>query len=182
MQRAAWLQTLPDNRQTMKEDARQQKQELRGQERRARRIKVIVGTAVAIGVAAFALSSFLPAAGSSSSDHATAPAGFRRMTIDELKPQFDRGEVILIDVRDQADFLQSHIPGALQIPLSRIEGEIGYLPKGKPIVTYCTCPSEESSGQAAQILEHGGITRVAALQGGFQEWRRRGYPTASGSS
>lgn len=166
----------------MKENVRQQKQELRGQERRTRRIKVTVGTAAAIAVVAFALFSFLPAAGSSSSDRATAPTGFRRMTIDELKLQFDRGEVTVIDVRDQADFLQSHIPGALQIPLSRIEGEISYLPKGKPIVTYCTCPSEESSGQAAQILEHGGLTRVAALQGGFQEWSRRGYPTASGRS
>jgi rhodanese-related sulfurtransferase len=165
----------------MKEDAKRQKQELRGQERRTRRTKVFVGTAAAIAVAAFTLSSFLPAAGSSSSDRATPPAGFHRMTIDELKPQFDRGEIIVIDVRDQADFLQSHIPGALQIPLSRIEGEISYLPKGKPIVTYCTCPSEESSGQAAQILERGGIPRVAALQGGFQEWSRRGYPTASGS-
>ena len=103
------------------------------------------------------------------------------MTIDEFKPQFDRGEITVIDVRDQANFLQSHIPGALQIPLSRVEGEIRYLPKGKPIVTYCTCPSEESSGQAAQILEHGGVTKVAALQGGFQEWVRRGYPTAAGS-
>ena len=182
MRRAAWLHTLPDNRQTMKEDARRQKQELRGQERRARRMKVIVGTAVAIVVAAFALFSFLPAAGSSSSDHATPPAGFRRMTIDEFKPQLDRGEITVIDVRDQADFLQSHIPGALQIPLSRIEDEIDYLPKGKPIVTYCSCPAEESSGAAAQILEHRGIPRVAALLGGFQEWRRRGYPTATGSS
>lgn len=165
----------------MKENAKRQKQDLRDRERRARRVKVAIGTVVAVAVAAFALSSFTPAGGSST-EAITAAGGFRRITIDEFKAQHERGEVTVIDVRDVEAFLQSHIPGALHIPLARIEGEIDYLPQGKPIVTYCTCPAEESSGQAVQILEHRGITNATALQGGLQEWRRRGYPTTSGSS
>ena len=182
MPRAELSQTMPHHHQTMKENARKQNQEVRGRERRERRMKITLGTAVAIAVAAFALSSFRPVRGSSSTEQTASSSGFRRMTIDEFKPRFDRGEVTVIDVRDAADFQQSHIPGALQIPLSRIGGEIGFLPKGKLIVTYCTCPNEESSGAAVEMLEQGGITNAAALQGGFQEWRRRGYPTAAGTS
>ncbi len=162
----------------MKETARRQQQEIRDRSRRSRRVRVTIGTLLAIAVAAFALSSFTPAGGSSK-EPTSAGGDFRRITIDEFKALYERGEVTVIDVRDARDFQQLHIPGALQIPLARIEGEIAYLPKDKLIVTYCSCPAEESSGQAVQILKQGGITNAAALQGGFQKWNARGYPTAS---
>ena len=63
--------------------------------------------------------------------------------------------------------------------MPRIEGEVPYLAKDKLIVTYCTCPAEESSGQAAMILARGGI-KAKALQGGFEEWTRLGYATGAG--
>ena len=88
-------------------------------------------------------------------------------------------ERIVFDVRTMEQFLAGHIPGALHIPVGRIEGEIPYLPKGKPVVTYCTCPAEESSGEAAMILANGGIT-AKALQGGLDEWTRRGLPMKAG--
>ena len=47
-------------------------------------------------------------------------------------------------------------------------------------MTYCTCPAEESSGQAVEILQHAGITEAAALQGGLAAWRKAGYPVESG--
>ena len=31
------------------------------------------------------------------------------------------------------------------------------------------------------VLQHAGITNAKALRGGFREWVRRGYPTASGA-
>ncbi len=110
--------------------------------------------------------------------HATE--AFARVGLDQLKAGFDKNEVTIIDVRDMQSYLASHIPGALHIPVSMIEGEVGYLPKGKPIVTYCSCPAEESSGQAVQILAHAGILNASALQGGFQGWQARGFPTKSG--
>lgn len=105
---------------------------------------------------------------------------FTRMSIDDLKASMDRGEVTILDVRDADSYIAAHIPGSLHIPLARVEGEIPHLPKGKPVVTYCTCPAEETSGAAAAILERGGV-KAAALQGGFAEWQRRGFQVASGA-
>jgi 3-mercaptopyruvate sulfurtransferase SseA len=65
-------------------------------------------------------------------------ASVARITPDELKQKLDRGEVTIVDVRDGNSFVAGHIPGSLNIPFSRIEGEIPYLPKAKPIVLYCT--------------------------------------------
>lgn len=61
-----------------------------------------------------------------------------RIEPDDLLAHLKAGDVTIIDVRDADAFLASHIPGALHIPLARVDGEVPYLPKEKPIVTYCT--------------------------------------------
>ena len=67
-------------------------------------------------------------------EHAAVP----RLSVDELRQKMERGEVTLIDVRDADSFRSSHIAGAVHIPLASVEAQIQYLPKDKPIVTYCT--------------------------------------------
>ena len=104
---------------------------------------------------------------------------FQRVTFDEFKADVDAKAITVIDVRSMEQYLAGHIPGALHIPVPRIEGEIPYIPKDKPVVTYCTCPAEESSGEAAMILVNGGVP-AKALQGGLDEWTRRGLPMKSG--
>lgn len=116
------------------------------------RLVYIVGTVAAVALVAFAIwhatnrkpQTQTPAAASSeptlplptgSQDpNAAAP----RIEPDDLYAHFKAGDVTIIDVRDADSFVASHIPGALHIPLARIDGEVPYLPKGKPIVTYCT--------------------------------------------
>ena len=110
---------------------------------------------------------------------ASAPQTFERITAEELKAAIAAGEVVVIDVRSVEQYDAAHIPNALHIPVSRIEGEIPYLPKGKTIVTYCTCPAEESSGDAAMILARGGIP-ARALLGGLGAWTSLQYPIDTG--
>ncbi|MEO8033402.1 MAG: rhodanese-like domain-containing protein [Acidobacteriota bacterium] len=61
-----------------------------------------------------------------------------RLSVAVLQQRMERGEVIVIDVRDIDSYVASHIAGSLHIPLSYIESELPYLRRGKPIVTYCT--------------------------------------------
>jgi hypothetical protein len=61
-----------------------------------------------------------------------------RIGPEELRQKTVRGEVTVIDVRDAADFQLGHLPGSLHVPLATVEAQIAYLPKGKPIVAYCT--------------------------------------------
>ena len=64
--------------------------------------------------------------------------GVPRSKPEDVLAKLQANGVTLIDVRDKDAYLQRHIPGALHIPLSYIDGEVPYLPKDKPIVTYCT--------------------------------------------
>jgi rhodanese-related sulfurtransferase len=157
-----------------------------------RKLLVLIAAVAVVALVGFAvMRSSAPAApravritpGSAGDSSALPPRMMEAARIEqaELKQLFDQKNVTLIDVRDADAYLASHITGALQIPLSRVEGEMPFLPKGKPIVFYCTCPNDEAAIEAVQILEHAGMHGARALHGGLQEWTRLGFPTASGA-
>lgn len=63
--------------------------------------------------------------------------GVRRITPAELQAAMEKGEAVVIDVRNQAAYQLGHIKGALLIPAEQIAARAGELPRGKTIVTYC---------------------------------------------
>jgi rhodanese-related sulfurtransferase len=116
-------------------------------------------------------------------DHAALEAAIAqvpRISPDALAEELKAGTAVTIDVRDQRAFIDGHIPGAMQIPLNFVEGEIPYFPRDKKLVTYCSCPAEETSGHAVLMLQKGGLTNVAALQGGYDLWVSMKLPTETG--
>lgn len=67
-----------------------------------------------------------------------AMAAAPRIGVDEAKAMMDRGEAVFIDVRDINSFQAGHIPGALQIPLDYVQGEIPWFPGDRMLIPYCT--------------------------------------------
>jgi rhodanese-related sulfurtransferase len=140
-----------------------------------------------VGLVAFAVVHSRPKGGAAAPVNATAPQAVAAPPANvpfieqaEAKKLADANGLTILDVRDADAFLAAHIPGALQIPLARVEGEVPYLPKEKPMVAYCTCPHDEAAIEAVQILQHAGVRDARVLHGGLQEWTRLGYPTAAG--
>lgn len=70
-------------------------------------------------------------------DHA-AESSVRRITAPEVRTALDRGEAVVVDVRDIDSYAAGHVAGAMHIPLEFIESQVPYLPRGKMLVTYCT--------------------------------------------
>jgi len=66
---------------------------------------------------------------------------------------------VLIDVRTVEEFSNGSVEGAVNIPLSTIESQIGTLNKADPIVVFCR--SGGRSGKAKKILDSNGFTNVA---------------------
>ena len=50
------------------------------------------------------------------------------------------------------------------------------IPRDRDVVLYCTCPSEATAAKTAMQLHKLGIERVRPLRGGFDEWKRLGFP------
>ena len=82
------------------------------------------------------------------------------------------GGAVPLDVREPDEFDRGHIGDAVHIPLGFLEGGIGDLPVGKPVLAYCGGGDRAST--AASILERAGVSPVLNLDGGFDAWEGRG--------
>jgi sulfur-carrier protein adenylyltransferase/sulfurtransferase len=104
-----------------------------------------------------------------------------RGEIDEIDPARARDllsedEVALVDVREQGEWDEGHIPGAVHIPRSFLESRIERAApdRSRPVLLYCG--SGNRSAFAAKTLEELGYESVYSLAGGFTDWKRNGFP------
>jgi rhodanese-related sulfurtransferase len=97
----------------------------------------------------------------------------------ELKRRLDAGESIyIVDLRHPLELLPDPftLPGALHVSPEALAARHSEIPRDRDIVLYCTCPSEATAAKTAMTLHKLGIDRVRPLRGGFDEWKRLGFP------
>lgn len=95
---------------------------------------------------------------------------YEQITADEAKKIMDNGEeYILLDVREQDEFDEGHIPGSILIPYTEIDQKAEeILPdKDKQILVYCR--SGRRSKIASESLARLGYTNVKEF-GGIIDW------------
>ena len=94
----------------------------------------------------------------------------------EATQMINRQDALVLDVREQAEFAQSHILNARGLPLSQIEARFGDIEKfkDKPVIVYCA--SGNRSSTAAAALRKHGFSKVFNLNGGFGAWQQAGLP------
>ena len=83
---------------------------------------------------------------------------------------------VIVDVREQHEFEEAHVPGAVHVPRghleSRIEGAVS--DRSKRVILYCA--SGNRSALAAHTLQELlGYEDVASMRGGITLWKDRGY-------
>jgi rhodanese-related sulfurtransferase len=83
----------------------------------------------------------------------------------------ERGEVLLLDVREQHEWDAGHAAGALHLPLGRLHPDA--VPQDRPVVTVCHLGGRSS--MAAQALAGVGYD-VRNLAGGMEAWAQAGLP------
>ena len=119
---------------------------------------------------------------------AQAPAktsGVAFISVEELKTKLVANEsVVIIDVRSSETFANSdkQIKGAIHMKVRRIEHRLTLpplkdVPRDRPVVTYCSCPADESAISAARVFLENGFKNVRALKGGWREWMKVSGPT-----
>jgi rhodanese-related sulfurtransferase len=102
-----------------------------------------------------------------------------RLDPDELKRQIDSGEpVFIVDLRHPLELVPEPytLPGALHFAPDQLAARHHEIPRDRDIVLFCSCPSEATAANTALALVRLGIERVRPLRGGYDEWKRRGYP------
>jgi sulfur-carrier protein adenylyltransferase/sulfurtransferase len=84
---------------------------------------------------------------------------------------------LLVDVREDDEWNEGHIPGAVHVQRGFLESRIEAAAPDRslPIVVYCAGGAR--SAFAAKTLEELGYENVVSLAGGYTDWKRNGYPT-----
>ncbi|MEI2405945.1 sulfurtransferase TusA family protein [Niallia taxi] len=85
----------------------------------------------------------------------------------EKKMEADKN-IVVIDVRENAEFAFNHIPNAISIPLGELENKLNKLNNNDEI--YIVCRTGNRSDLAAQKLTENGFKNVINVEPGMSQW------------
>jgi len=97
---------------------------------------------------------------------------------DELRERLQRGDLVLIDVRPEAEYSAGHIPGAVSIlpnDWARLDELLQTIPPERDIVAYCRGPYCVYADDAIRHLATRGRPALR-LEEGIPDWQRQGGP------
>jgi rhodanese-related sulfurtransferase len=94
---------------------------------------------------------------------------------DELSERLADDGMLVLDVRDEDEYAEAHIPGSINLPYGELPERQSELPRDRVIAAICS--GGKRSGLAASILQREGFERVLHVaDGGVGTWRRAGRP------
>jgi len=106
-----------------------------------------------------------------------SPTRIDGVGMNELFNQLKSQSLFVIDVRPEEEYYESHLPGAVSIPVGEIESRIGELPRDREIVVYCRGELCILADKALDILRANGFT-AKRLNEGLIDWKLAGFPIA----
>ena len=86
----------------------------------------------------------------------------RAITADRLLEDLRLGGAVLVDVRDDEQWVRDHVPGSLHIPLPSLAAAARYLPRTPVVVA---CEDGRRAGTAASVLRRGGHANIWRIAG-----------------
>ncbi len=93
----------------------------------------------------------------------------------EVLERARKGLVTVLDVRPEEEYAAGHLPGAINVPIEKLESYLSKLPKRKEVIAYCRGPYCLMSFEAVEKLRRRGF-KAKRLQDGYPEWRAAGLP------
>ncbi|HEX8053514.1 MAG TPA: rhodanese-like domain-containing protein [Thermoleophilaceae bacterium] len=92
---------------------------------------------------------------------------------ERVKEMLDRGEIVLIDVREQYEWDAGRIAGAKHIELERLAARADEIPRDRPVVFQCRLGAR--SAMATEAFRASGY-EAYNLTGGISAWVDHGLP------
>lgn len=110
-------------------------------------------------------------------DSSATPSPAPEVTTDELASALESG-VFVLDVRENDEYAEKHVPGAVLIPRGQLVGRLAEVPTDRPV--WVICAAGVRSMMAAVELRGAGVDAVS-VAGGTNKWVEEGRPFETGS-
>ena len=89
---------------------------------------------------------------------------------EEVKNRLVQGEKLnIIDVREDYEFAEGHIPGSILIPLGTLDAYLESLDRNKEYIMVCRRANR--SRVATEFLQQNGFFRAKNMLGGMTQWK-----------
>jgi rhodanese-related sulfurtransferase len=100
-------------------------------------------------------------------------------SVDRVYQKYTNEGALILDVREQFEWDEYHIPDAVHIPLGELASRTDELPKDRDILIVCRSGNRSLEGR--DILREAGFSRVTSMSGGMIDWRAKNYPITVGN-
>lgn len=105
---------------------------------------------------------------------------FTRISVSEAKEKLDKGEAVMVDVREPNEYVEVHATGVRLIPVNTVISEVKQIrdyADGKDVLFICK--SGQRSALAAEFATAGGLDELPLfnVEGGTTAWAAAGLPT-----
>jgi rhodanese-related sulfurtransferase len=101
----------------------------------------------------------------------------RETTVEDVKARMDGGEkCLLVDVREESEFANDHLPGSIHLGKGVIERDIEERIPDLNASLILYCGGGFRSAMAADNLQKMGYRNVVSMDGGIHGWREKGFP------
>jgi len=108
-------------------------------------------------------------------DAGLATGSYAIATPDELKKRIENGDVVVLDVRSDAEWEEGHIPQAEHRFLGRLPAKLDGLDRKAKTVVQCRSGARSAIG--VSVLKAAGFEDVVNLTGGYTAWKSAGLPS-----
>lgn len=108
-------------------------------------------------------------------------AKVKETNVEDVKHRMDAGEkFLLVDVREDNEWTNGHLPGAVHMGRGIIERDIEAAVPDTNTKMILYCGGGFRSALVADNLQKMGYTNVESMDGGWKGWLAAGLPTAKG--
>jgi rhodanese-related sulfurtransferase len=105
----------------------------------------------------------------------------KETNVPDVKQRIDAGEkFLLVDVREDNEWAQGHLPNAVHLSRGIIERDIEQRVPDTNTKMILYCGGGFRSALVADNLQKMGYTNVESMDGGWKGWLSAGLPTVSG--
>ncbi len=111
-----------------------------------------------------------------------------QIAVNEIESHIADGATIIFDVRERAEFEQSHIKGAVHLPpgtsAEEFAADYAALLRGKRVVFYCAVGVRSSimHNRVQTVLQQNGAASAYNLRGGIFRWHTQGKTVVAGNN
>lgn len=95
--------------------------------------------------------------------------------------KMNHDDLSIIDVREPAEFVKSHIEGAINIPMDKLKAQLDSLQKHKNHPIIVVCQTGGRSNEACKLLSKNGFEQLMNMSGGMQSWEDNKLPIKNSS-